>query len=186
MEYTSDGEPHPDYLTGHGDITEVTAKVCRTFSASIWDERDKIEAQCIFPFTLDGVTHDTCIMDEIEDFTRPVFRCPIRSVKGAGPEGTDYTDEHIIGGGLTEGFFCPTNSISSSINGSGNLVYEWNEQGPVYGPNGQLELDPGNKNCLVFENGEIVETFADGKRPVFTTCNNNCPGGEFSSSVNDK
>ena len=30
MEYTPAGEPHPDCLTGHGDITEVTAKVCRT------------------------------------------------------------------------------------------------------------------------------------------------------------
>ena len=39
--------------------------------------------------------------------------------------------------------------------------------GPVYGPNGELELDPNNNLC----------TFG---RPVFATCKNNCPGGELS------
>ena len=48
-------------------------------------------------------------------FARPVFRCPIRTVKGAGPNGTDYTDSHLTGGLTTEGIFnlrgefCPTN-----------------------------------------------------------------------------
>ena len=178
MEYTPAGEPHPDCLTGHGDITEVTAKVCRTnTNSNVWDQRDGIEAECIFPFSLNGVTHDSCIMDEIEDFTRPVFRCPIRTVKGAGPEGTDYTDEHIIGGGALEGYFCPTNSISASLNESGHLVYEWNSAGPVFGDNGQLQLDPDNFLCCCcgFERC--------GARPVFATCNNNCPGGEFLHSV---
>ena len=46
-------------------------------------------------------------------------------------------------------------------------MYEWNEDGPVYGPNGQLELDPDNYQCRYV-------------RPVFSTCKNNCPGGELS------
>ena len=46
-------------------------------------------------------------------------------------------------------------------------MFEWNEDGPVLGPNGQLELDPDNEQC----NGY--------KRPVFATCKNNCPGGEL-------
>ena len=46
-------------------------------------------------------------------------------------------------------------------------VYEFNARGPVYGPNGQLELDPTNDQCGYFI------------RPVFATCKNNCPGGEF-------
>ena len=110
MEYTPPGDPDPACLTGNGNITEVTAEVCRTIPFnSKWGERNVIEASCIFPFSLNGESHDTCIMDELEDFTRPVFRCPIRTVKGAGPNGTDYTDEHITGGSNLQGQFCPTN-----------------------------------------------------------------------------
>ena len=47
-------------------------------------------------------------------------------------------------------------------------MYEFNEDGAVYGPNGELELDPDNDLCV-------------GRwRPVFSTCKNNCPGGELS------
>ena len=107
MDYTPGGEPNAACLTGNGNITEVTAKVCRTNPFTSWlDDRDGIEAPCLFPFTLNGESHDTCIMDEIEDFTRPVFRCPIRTVKGVG---TQYTDLHLTGGGELGGFFCPTN-----------------------------------------------------------------------------
>ena len=116
MDYTPPGDPDPACLTGNGDITEVTAEVCRTnpFNNQ-FDRRDGIEAPCLFPFTLNGVSHDTCIMDQLTNFTRPVFRCPIRTVKGAGPNGTDYTDELLTGGAVgtglfTQGLFCPTNT----------------------------------------------------------------------------
>ena len=110
MDYRPPADPDPACLNGHGDITEVTAKVCRITPSNSWaDIRDGIEAPCLFPFTLNGVSHDTCIMDEIEDFTRPVFRCPIRTVKGAGPSGTDYTDTHLTGGADLQGDFCPKN-----------------------------------------------------------------------------
>ena len=110
MEYRPAGEPDPACLNGQGDITEVTAEVCRTNPTTSWaDERDGIEAPCLFPFTLNGESHNSCIMDEIEDFTRPVFRCPIRTVKGAGASGTDYTDNYLTGGGDLGGLFCPTN-----------------------------------------------------------------------------
>ena len=110
MDYTPPADPDPACLTGNGDITEVTAEVCRTnpFNND-YDWVDGIEAECLFPFTLNGMTHDTCIMDELEDFTRPVFRCPIRTVKGAGPNGTDYTDFHLTAGEDLQGYFCPTN-----------------------------------------------------------------------------
>ena len=49
-------------------------------------------------------------------------------------------------------------------------MYVWNAGGPVYGPNGELELDPDNQQC---------NTWVDGRRPVFATCKNNCPGGEL-------
>ena len=54
-------------------------------------------------------------------------------------------------------------------------MYEGSEEGPVYGPNGQLELDPDNDVCL-----PSVFLGADWSRPVFATCKNNCPGGELS------
>ena len=96
MDYLPPGEPHPACTTGNGEITEVTAEVCRT------NPRDAIdrEASCLFPFTLNGKIHNTCIQEEIEDFTRPVFRCPIRTLKDLG---TDYTDDHL------RQYFCPTN-----------------------------------------------------------------------------
>ena len=47
--------------------------------------------------------------------------------------------------------------------------YEFNDDGPVYGPNGEWELDPDIpfSQCRFFT------------RPVFATCKNNCPGGEL-------
>ena len=111
MDFTPPGDPDPACLNGNGNITEVTAEVCRTDPfTSLLDGYDGIEASCLFPFTLNGVSHDTCIMDQLTNFTRPVFRCPIRTVKGGGPNGTDYNDEHLTGGGtFQQGFFCPTN-----------------------------------------------------------------------------
>ena len=52
------------------------------------------------------------------------------------------------------------------------LVYEFNAEGPVYGPNGELELDPDNDLCDPNGYGYT--------RPVFANCKNNCPGGKIS------
>ena len=49
-------------------------------------------------------------------------------------------------------------------------VIVFNDDGPVYGPNGLWELDPENDLC------------GDFPRPVFATCKNNCPGGELISA----
>ena len=107
MEYTPPGDPDLACLTGNGDITEVTAEVCGTNPFNnLFDESDGREASCLFPFTFNGESHDSCIMDDIEDFTRPVFRCPIRTLKGAG---TNYNDTHLTGGYDLQGEFCPTN-----------------------------------------------------------------------------
>ena len=98
MEYSPPGDQDPACLTGNGDITEVTAKVCRTRPFGTWDHQNVVEAPCLFPFTLNSASHETCILDEVIEFTQPVFRCPIRTVKGIG---TDYTD--------TLPNYCPTN-----------------------------------------------------------------------------
>ena len=52
-------------------------------------------------------------------------------------------------------------------------MYEWSEEGPVYGPNGELEMDPDNLQCF------RPDSEVDGDRVVFATCKNNCPGGEL-------
>ena len=54
-------------------------------------------------------------------------------------------------------------------------MVDFNEDGPVYGPNGLLELDP--------EIPWIQCAFRT--RPVFSTCKNNCPGGELSVTSSD-
>ena len=60
-----------------------------------------------------------------------------------------------------------SHSVSGRLNETGQVVYEWNDQGPVYGPNGEFELDPGNNLCGAY----II--------PIFSSCKNNCPGGEL-------
>ena len=57
-------------------------------------------------------------------------------------------------------------SVGYPYNDLGQWIYEFNDDGPVYGPNGEWELDPDNDQC-------------GGRRPVFSTCKNNCPGGEL-------
>ena len=174
MDFTPSGEADPDCLNGKGDLSEVTAEVCRANPYGYNDQLTGTEAPCIFPFTLNGVRHTECLTDQIEGFIRPIFRCPIRTVRGAGPTGTDYTDQHLTGGGIASdgaadlgGFFCPTNAIGVlGLDINDQIVYEWADPGPVIGPNGQLELDTDNDLC-------------GAGRPVFATCKNNCPGGEF-------
>ena len=182
MDYTPPGDPDPACFTGNGDITEVTAEICRTNPFNNQFDRDEgREAPCLFPFTLNGKSYNSCITDEIEGFTRPIFRCPIRTVKGSG---TDYTDQHLTGGDeFLQGNHCPTNSIGQWINGTelingtsaGSVVYEFNDAGPVYGPNGELELDPDNNGC-----GRGYT------RPIFSTCKNTCRGGKYFKSIKNK
>ena len=66
-------------------------------------------------------------------------------------------------------------SVGASLNESGQIVYQWSEEGPVYGPNGELELDPD----LPWWTCAAAAYTIGGVRPVFATCKNNCPGGEL-------
>ena len=56
-------------------------------------------------------------------------------------------------------------SVGEICNDSGFCNEAFND-GPVYGPNGEWELDPDNDQCWY-------------PLPVFATCKNNCPGGEL-------
>ena len=57
-----------------------------------------------------------------------------------------------------------SSSAGGSLNELGQVTYSWNAYGPIDGPNGELQLDPGNYQCVY-------------RRPVFSSCKNNCPGG---------
>ena len=59
-----------------------------------------------------------------------------------------------------------SDTILSCSDYNGQWATVFNDDGPVYGPNGEWELDPDNYDCEVH-------------RPVFATCKNNCPGGEL-------
>ena len=63
-------------------------------------------------------------------------------------------------------------SIGGSLSELGLVVYQWNEDGPVFGPNGEWELDPDLP-------GQVCRY----PRPAFTTCKNNCPGGELDGQI---
>ena len=65
-------------------------------------------------------------------------------------------------------------SVGTYENSDDHIVYEFNDDGPVYGPNGELELDPDNDQC------KPCPYCSGYTRPVFATCKNNCPGGELS------
>ena len=133
-----------------GSLTKVTTKICRTTPTDYDDRWYKVEAECIFPFTLDNVTHDQCTLSQLSGFTRPQFICPIRTLRG---RGTNYTTAD------SDNTFCPTHFDSS-------LHPEFTSD-PVLGPNNQWELDPDNRNCI-----------DEDKKFAFATCKNTCPGGE--------
>lgn len=148
MSYTAP-EEEPECRQGIGNINEVTTKICRTTPTDEDDRWLRIEAECIFPFTLDNVTHIQCTLSQLAGFTRPQFICPIRTLRG---RGTNYTTAD------SDTTFCPTNFNSEMIGSNSD---------PVFGPNGQWELDPDNKDCR-----------DEHKKFAFATCKNTCPGGE--------
>ena len=98
----------------------------------------------------------------------------LNDYKAAGGVCKDYcdcscTEEEIVGGVCLVGVI--------GVDESGRIVYDWNAEGPVYGSNGEFELDPDNTLC--------VTPFLDGRRPVFSTCKNNCPGGELFTNISN-
>ena len=52
--------------------------------------------------------------------------------------------------------------------------YIFNSDGPVFGPNGEYEIDPDNNLCKVCE--DCGDSFG---LPVFGTCKNSCRGGKI-------
>ena len=161
-----EGDLDPDCTNGTGDINEVTTQTCRSSPVysltNNYYSEDRVEATCIFPFMYDNMEMNTCLMGGIENFTHPIFRCPVRSLK---TRGASYISSNENGDNEVFIGYCPTNSIGSYADGP-HRVYEFNNEGPIYGPNGEYELDPDNNDCVV-------------GLPLFGICKNNCPGGNF-------
>ena len=153
----------PECQQGIGDINEITTDICRTTPTDDFDRFSKNEAECIFPFYLDGEEQTQCTLSQLKGFTRPQFICPIRTLKG---RGTNYTTDD------SDATYCPTNSdvYNPDENPDPYLVFT---SIPVYGPNNQLELDPDNDKCST-----VV------RKSVFASCKNTCPGGEKERNFN--
>ena len=139
------------------------------------DREDKKESFCIFPFYLDGIEYNQCTLTEIKDLTRPQFICPIRTLRGRGHNGRNFTTEDV------DRKYCPTNVVSSCC--YPDYLYTFNEEGEVNNTyNGEWELDTDNlKGCLSLNYDAFPITINDpygAARPVFATCKNTCPGGE--------
>ena len=194
MNYFSWRVPDPACYKGQGDINEVSGATCRANPSvsPISDViiRDPKEAQCLFPFTVDGgEEQNTCILGGIDGFTHPLFKCPVRKIKAGVAttgSGTDYktsitypscgasTDNVInfapVNSELINVGYCPTNceSATGTWDGTGGVNYTFVDNNPVYGPNGEYELDPENCKCAYWQ-----------RLPVFSVCKNNCPGGLY-------
>ena len=179
MEYEADDIIDPDCTEGNGDINEVTAEVCTTIPSTYFrfgqfPSNDSIEAECIFDFKVDDISWNGCMVSGIESLTHPVFKCPIRTIKNR--ETPYYYTTYTKSDGLTvnevvNALYCPTNSegliFESAID---DWEYTFNSDGPVFGPNGEYELDPDNDKCKD-RFGHLI------RLPVFGTCKNNCRGG---------
>ena len=168
LTYTPSQPPDPECEQGVGDINEVSAKVCRTTPIQENDILNELEVACIFPYILNNKVYNECTLVEIDDFTRPQFICPIRTIKG---RGTNYTTADV---GTIRGY-CPTNSIRPTnweiLSGSDENGYIFTGEGEVINDyNGMWELDPDNTWCL----GQVFSESS----PAFATCKNTCPGGK--------
>ena len=190
MDYIPEDNIDPDCVIGNGNINEITAEVCTTIPTTYLDKgqllTDNIEARCIFPYVVDDQAWDECRQSGIQDFTHPVFKCPNRSIKH---RNSTYFTGYITNGGevvneIVNAVYCPTNSIGaeniifnnisnlSTDNDEAVVTYFFNEDGPVFGENGEYELDPDNDQCQD-NRGRLV------RLPVFGTCKNNCKGGKL-------
>ena len=171
-------EREPQCDESYGDIEDKGTWNCSTKTFNGADISEGIEPQCIFPFYLNGVKYTGCTFAEIKDFSRPLFICPIRTLKN---RGNNYETYHAN----IKQKYCPTNVIRSfSLNSTqpGNSkkqkwFYGYSNGGEVKNEfNNEWELDPENEGCTSKSGYRRA-------RPVFATCRNTCPGGENSGSL---
>ena len=162
LELSPDITKDDDCDNGTGDVDDDNVDECFNIPSYILIGfpiiQEDVQTKCIFPFYLNDKKYTSCIFLDQNSLITPVFRCPIRSVANQKiGDIFSYTREDLYFGGVWAEGFCPTNSHADPTQAGP----------PVIGANGLEELDPTNTNCHPSQ-----------LRPVFSTCSNNCPGGQ--------
>ena len=164
LELSSEIEKDDDCDQGTGNPEDDNVDECFNIPGQILINfptvQDDVQTKCIFPFILNDIKYSTCILLDQNGFVTPVFRCPIRSVKNQKIGNSySYTQDQLHFGDVWTSVngYCPTNSHADPTQAGP----------PVIGANGLEELDPTNTDC---DPSQL--------RPIFSTCSNNCPGGE--------
>ena len=111
---------------------------------------------CIFPFYYRGKgPYNQCMLFEEENFVYPVFRCPTRNIttKFPGTQINHFEDTLETTQGYCYNIALAQQTCDNSL-----------EDG---GPGCQRLLDPNDDSCNAFL-----------RLPPFSTCKNDCPGGD--------
>ena len=72
----------PSCYTSTGDINDIADNVneCANRPTNIEQEFLNTELPCIFPFYLNGIRYDSCILFSNTEIVYPINRCPIRNI----------------------------------------------------------------------------------------------------------
>ena len=189
MLYTPEVDPNVDPACNNGQgLEEVATNQCRsnpTISpTAFYLIQSPEESSCIFPFKLDDQEYNRCVLQGIDGFTQPLFKCPVRKIRGRDTSyltETTYREydmqppqDRKTGSEIVNVGYCPTNCASATgywnAESNDGVTYTFDPPGAVkIGPGKyDYELDPTNYGCAAYQ-----------RLPVFAVCKNNCPGGNF-------
>ena len=152
-----DGDPATDQTCRMGSGGDSPPQPCRETISNLLTNR--AERECIFPFFYEGKLYTECDPLEELDFVYPVFSCPVRNITTKAP----WTDP-------TTGQVKMINSFPQLRRSSGYCVIDPTEEEAAAGQ--LVTLDPDDDDCFSFQ-----------RVPLFSTCKNDCPGGNFHNSI---
>ena len=149
-----DADDDPSCKEGTGELNPDPKPICRN---TLGTDLTGKEHHCIFPFYYNGKgPYEQCMLFEEEDFVYPVFRCPTRNITTKFP-GTDINHfEDVLE--LTKGY-CYNITLATTT---------CNPDLDNGGPGCQRLLNPDDDSCPDFL-----------RIPPFSTCKNDCPGGDL-------
>ena len=96
LKYDNRNLPKECYTTT-GDINDV-AVTCQSASPSITSEiTNQIDQElpCLFPFYLNGVKYDDCVVQSNAFFSVPVRICPVRNITTKKEGINDFTSNNL-------------------------------------------------------------------------------------------
>ena len=153
-----EGVPDEGCSTGTGPTVPFNSThdydaVCRETCDIVCNENP-----CIFPFYYRGKgPYDRCMLFEEDNFVYPVFRCPTRNITTKFP-GTDI------------------NHFEDTIELTSGICYDIDTAMATCDP----DLEDGGPGCIKQLDPSIKDCHPNFSLPPFSTCKNDCPGGEFS------